>query len=512
MQNNNYLALVDLEINTIINSFSASLVNLDDVDATEGQTDVILLNQRLTGLTREPDGVAWINIDNFITANEGGSETSGSRSFSVFDTAGSLVFEAGNALDYEAARLGHYPENRSEQRGNETEGAEVGIFDQDRFAFIGSERGDLVFVYDIADPANPILTQSLPTPASPEGIRAVPERHLLLVGGEEENRPDGIRSSIAIYEFDVSELSYPTIRSEDRADGTPIPWGALSGLAEDPVNSSVLYSVEDGEFDANRIFRLDVSANPASLVEDIRIRDDNNILSSLAVSGPDSDRDRFDGNDRDDLTNDDGTANLDLEGISVAGEGGFWVVAEGEGDSDNTLFNAIDAINLLVRTNDTGIVQEAIRLPANIDAIQQDRGFSGVAEYDGSVFVTFHSPWGAELNNRIGRYDLSTDQWDFVFYATDIPESQNGGEVNLTDIVSLGGGNFRVIESDSEGGPDAAIRRLYDVNLAGAASNSVASKTLARDLLVTGDLPAGNGAVPNNLSKALQLHWMAENL
>ena len=113
--------------------------------------------------------------------------------------------------------------------------------------------------------------------------------------------------------------------------------------------------------------------------------------------------------------------------------------------------------------------------------------------------MTFQRPWGEETNNRIGRYDLTTNQWDFVFYTTDTPESQNGGRVNLTDIVSLGGGNFRVIESDSEGGPDAAIRRLYDVNLTGAASNSVVTKTLSRDLLAQGDLPAGNGSVLNSL-------------
>jgi len=142
LQSNNHLVIVDLETNSVTADFPAGSVSLDDVDGTEGQTDVILLNQRLVGLARQPDGVAWINNDNFVTANEG-IDTGGSRSFSVFDTTGALIFEAGNALDHEAARLGHYPENRSEERGNEPEGAEIGVFDQDRFAFIGSERGDL---------------------------------------------------------------------------------------------------------------------------------------------------------------------------------------------------------------------------------------------------------------------------------------------------------------------------------------------------------------------------------
>jgi len=498
LQPNNHLVLVDLNTNLVTNDFSAGSVNLDDVDATEGEIDVIRLNQRLVGVAREPDGVAWINTDSFITANEG-VDVGGARGFTVFDTSGAVTFEAGNALDHEAARLGHYPDNRSEDRGNEPEEAITAIFGNDRLAFIGSERADLVFVYDVADPANPLAAQSLPSPASPEGIIAIPSRDLLVVAGSNDDRADGMRSSLAIYEYVVSELTYPTIQAVDRADGTPIPWGALSGLTEDPSNATTLYAVEDAAFDANRIFRLDLTETPAILAEDIPLRDDNNILSTLAITGQSSDRDRFDGNDRDDLTNDDGTVNLDLEGVSVASAGGFWVVAEGEGDAENTFFEPIDAVNLLVRADASGVIQEAIRLPANVEALQETRGFSGVAEFDGTVYVTFQRPWGMETDIRIGRYDLSTAQWDFVFYRPDAPESQFGGRVNLTDIASLGNGSFRLLESDSEAGPDAAIKRLYDVNLTAAAANSLVTKTLARDLLLEGDLPAGNGLTPNSV-------------
>jgi len=498
LQTNNHLVLVDLNTNTVTADFSAGSVNLENVDALEGEIDVISLSQRLVGVVREPDGVAWINTDTFATANEG-AELGGGRGFTVFDTAGAVQFEAGNALDHEAARLGHYPDSRSENSGNEPEGAEVGIFGADRYLFIGSERGDLVFVYDVADPTAPISAQTLPTPASPEGIKAIPSRNLLVVAGEEDDRSEDVRSSIAIYEYVVSELTYPTIEAVDRADGTPIPWGALSALTEDPSNATTLYTVEDAAFDANRIFRLDLSETPARLAEDIQLRDDNNILSTLTVSGPGSDRDRFDGNDRDDLTNPDGTVNLDLEGITVATGGGFWVVAEGEGDAENTIFEPIDAINLLIRTDAAGVIQEAIRLPANIEALQETRGFSGVAEADGVLYVTFQRPWGMEANIRIGRYDTATNQWDFIFYSPDAPESQNGGRVSLTDIASIGGGEFRLLESDSQAGPDAAVKRIYTSNLEAASASSLVNKTLFRDLLVEGDLPAGNGTIPNSV-------------
>ena len=126
----------------------------------------------------------------------------------------------------------------------------------------------------------------------------------------------------------------------------------------DRSNDTILYSVEDSAFDSNRIFRIDISTQPARLTDEIRLTDANNVIASLAISGETSDRESFDGNDRDDLLNADGTVDLDLEGISTASSGGFWVVAEGRGDADNTLFEPIDAVNLVVRVNDTGVIEE----------------------------------------------------------------------------------------------------------------------------------------------------------
>ncbi len=498
LQSNNHLVLLDLSTNSVTADFSAGRVDVDQIDATEGEIDRIEQVERLVGVVREPDGVAWINSSHFATANEG-DENPASRGFSVFNISGDVVFDVGNALEHEAARLGHYPEQRSGNQGTEPESAEVGVFGDDRYLFIGSERGDMVFVYDAADPTAPLAVQSLPTPASPEGIKAIPSRNLLAVAGEEDDRSDGVRSAISLYEYDIVAQSYPDIRSEDRADGTPIPWGALSGLAVDPSNDTVLYSVEDGVFDSNRIFRIDISTEPARLTDEIRLTDDNDVIANLAISGETSDRNSFDGRDRADLLNDDGTVDLDLEGITVASSGGFWVVAEGEGDADNTLFEPIDAVNLLVKVSETGVIEEAIRLPANVDAIQIDQGFAGVVEENGRLYVPFQRPWGTETRHRIGRYDLTTQRWDFVFYASDAPESQDGGSVNLAAISVTADGSFRLMESDSKAGQDAAVKRIYTANLDTTTANSNVSKTLIRDLLAEGDLPVNAGVVPDNV-------------
>lgn len=498
LQTNNHFVIVDLATNTVTADFSAGRVDIDQVDALEGGIDVINQSQRLVGVLREPDGVAWINTSSFVSANEG-AQDGGSRGFSVFDVDGTVSFDSGNALEHEAARLGHYPENRSEDRGNEPEGAEVGVYGADRYAFIGAERGDLIYVYDVADPSAPLAVQSLPTPSSPEGIKAIPSRNLLVVAGEQDDRPDSIRSAISLYAYEIAAPTYPTLRAENRADGTPIPWGALSGLSVDPQNDTVLYSVEDGVYDSNRIFRIDLSSTPARLTDEIRLRDDNDVIANLTISGDSRDRNRFDGRDRADLLNADGTVNLDLEGITRLITDNFWVVAEGKGDSTNTIFEPIDSVNLLLRVEATGIIEEAIRLPANIEATQEDRGFAGVVEKDGVVYVPFQRPWDGESGHRIGRFNLTTQQWDFIFYQSDAPESQNGGRVSLTAISETPDGGFWLLESDSEGGLDSAVKRIYAADLTSVAANGTVSKVLAKDLLAAGDLPAGAGQTPNNL-------------
>ena len=52
-----------------------------------------------------------------------------------------------------------------------------------------------------------------------------------MVSSEVDSRDDNIRSSISIYQYGFESPSYPTIESQNRADGSPIAWAALSGLA-----------------------------------------------------------------------------------------------------------------------------------------------------------------------------------------------------------------------------------------------------------------------------------------
>lgn len=497
LQENNHIVLVDLTDGSVVADFSAGTVDLEQVDATE-EGALISQTESLTAVPREPDGVAWINNEYFATADEGDLD-GGSRGFTIFNTAGDVVWTAGNTLDHLTARFGHYPDERSGNKGNEPENAEVGIYGDDRYLFINSERSSLVFVYDVADPSKPVLKQVLPAAAGPEGALAIPSRNLLAVASEEDNRDDKLRSTVNLYHYQFSEQNYPSISSVNREDGTPIPWGAMSGLAADDVNTSYVHAVEDSFYLQNRILSLDVSQTPARLVNEMRIVDGNDVFASVSTvaladtSVDDDDATRINVFDEADLAamiNADKTVNIDPEGIAKASDGGFWVVSEGSGtvgDADRP----VNSLNFLFKTDVNGVIEDVATLPAAQNDVQLRFGFEGVAEYAGSVYVAFQRVWSGDTNVRIGVYDIAGGTWSFLFYPLETPLSQNGGWVGLSDLTALGAGEFLVIERDNQGGPDAAIKRLYSFDVTGLAPDAVVSKTLVRDLIP--DLQASGG-------------------
>ncbi|RNL61680.1 esterase-like activity of phytase family protein [Zhongshania marina] len=480
LQENNHLVLLNLVDGSIVNHFSAGTVDLTGVDATED--DLILQTESLDDVLREPDGVSWLSTEYFVTANEGDLD-GGSRSFSVFNTAGDVVYEAGNSLDHITARYGHYPESRSENKGNEPENAEFGVFGSERYLFVNSERSSVVFVYDVADFTKPVFKQMLPAAVGPEGALAIPSRNLLVVASEEDSRDDVMRSALNIYQYGSAPQAYPTIVSNDRVDGSPISWSALSGLSADPSNSDLIYAVDDSYYKQNRIFTIDVSEQPAVITKETRITDGNGVLAALpaGVLPPSA-------------INADQTVNIDPEGVAKLADGSFWIASEGAGSA---IDGPVDSMNVLVKTDANGLVTQAVTLPDAVNAIQRNNGFEGVAEYQGKLYVAFQRAWQGEANVRVGIYDIANATWSFLFYPLDAPESQNGGWVGLSEITSIGNGEFLVIERDNQGGPDAAIKRLYKFDTSGLANGAIVTKTLVRDVLP--DMKATGGLVTEKI-------------
>ncbi|MHB0834830.1 MAG: choice-of-anchor I family protein [Corynebacterium aurimucosum] len=90
----------------------------------------------------------------------------GSRSFSIYDSEGNVVFDSGAEFEKITAELNepgifhHNADNeeaefddRSDNKGPEPEALTIGTVGERTYAFIGAERVGGIFVYDVTDPA-----------------------------------------------------------------------------------------------------------------------------------------------------------------------------------------------------------------------------------------------------------------------------------------------------------------------------------------------------------------------
>lgn len=493
LQENNHIVLVDLRTARVIDHFSAGTVDLDDIDTTEEElgpqeNGIIDLSESLEDRRREPDSVAWLDNDRFVTANEGDYEDEdgiegGTRSFTVFDRSGDVRFEAGNTFEHALVRIGHYPEGRSENKGVEPEGLEVARYGGRTLLFVGSERGNAVGVYDATDDT-PELLQLLPTGMGPEGIKFTRDG-LLAVSSEVDGFEDGVadgfpaRPIITLFSTTAdSDWSYPQLQSADE-DGLPIPWVAMSGLAGDPSDPDTLWAVSDSFLAQAYVYRFDVSVTPAVIAE------------RIAIGVPDTD-DQTEGE-------------FDFEGVAARPEGGFWFASEGRTNVGSS------RPNLLVRTDADGTILDTVALPAALAATANSSGFEGVAvtgteaDEDEVVWVVIQRPWPGDPANhvKVGRYDVEAEAWTFALYPLGAAPAVSGAVVGLSEISVLPDGTVAIVERDNQLGQTAAVKRIYGVDPAAVtfAPYGDPLPTLAKSLLrdALPDLDAASISIPDKL-------------
>lgn len=209
LQENNHVVLVHLPTGKIRKDWNAGTVDLEQVDTIENAR--IELDGILPEVPREPDAVAWISQSKLATADEGDLD-GGSRGFTIFNKQGKVRFAPGDSVEHLVTRLGHYPEERSENKGNESESVEFGTYQANcRYLFVGSERSSVIVVYNMKSPGRPRLVQVLPAGVGPEGLLAIPHRDLFVVASEVDDRGAAIRSSITLYQLEHGSPNYPTI-------------------------------------------------------------------------------------------------------------------------------------------------------------------------------------------------------------------------------------------------------------------------------------------------------------
>ncbi len=455
LQENNHIVVIGAD-GTVASHFSAGAVDLEGIDtARDGK---LAFTEAKQGVLREPDAVKWLDADHFAVANEGDYE-GGSRSWTIFRKDGTVVFESGASLERAIAEIGHYPEHRSRSKGVELESIEIATFGSTPMAFVASERGSVVGVYDLTDPANPVLKQLLPSGVSPEGMVAIPERNLFATANEVDLREDGLAPAhVMVYALAEGPAAYPMITSAG-SEG-PIGWGALSGLVADAETPGTLYAVSDSVYGgAGTIFTIDATQKPARITD------------ALTVT-----------------RNGDAAQKLDLEGIALDGEGGFWLASEGR--SDRLIPHA------LYRVDEEGVIAEEIALPEELLANETRFGFEGITKVGDVLWMAVQLPWKDDPEGmvKLVAYNTADESWGAVHYPLD--KAAGEGWVGLSEITAHGDWVY-VIERDNQIAANAAIKKLYRVPLSAMAPAKlgealpVVTKELVRDLLP--DLAVLNG-------------------
>ncbi|WP_425091416.1 esterase-like activity of phytase family protein [Tropicimonas sp. S265A] len=455
LQENNHIAVVARD-GSIVSHFSAGAVDLEGIDATDERAAMIFTESQ-PGRVREPDGIQWIDDTHFAIANEGDMD-GGSRGMTIFAKDGTLIHETGPAFEHAIVQIGHYPDKRSDAKGVEPEGMEFGTFNGTPYVFVMAERASVVGVYDVTEPANPVLAQLLPSGISPEGAVAIPSRGLLATANEYDGLEDGAaRAHVMLYQYSEAPASYPHLTSEGMAELTG--WGAISGMVAG--TGSTIYAVNDSFYGYQpTIFTIDASTTPARIVD----------ATPVTRAGRPAQK-------------------IDMEGITLDGEGGFWVASEGR--TDRVVPHALYHIAA------DGSIEAEIGLPPELMAVERRFGFEGITRVGDTLWMPVQREWKDDPENHVKlvSYNIETEEWGYVRYQKAAPEK---GWVGLSEITAHGDWVY-VVERDNQHGLEAETKKVYRIPAAEmmpvalGEEAPVVSKDLVRDLIP--DLTSTGGYV-----------------
>lgn len=222
------------------------------------------------------------------------------------------------------------------------------------------------------------------------------------------------------------------------AAGDGPAWGTLSSLAAHGRDPARLYAVTDQDSPPLRIIEIEVSPDTARAVRQIEIHSGGlEVLKDLSW--------------------------LDVEGLAIKPEGGFWLASEGgEGN---------DPPNILIEVDQQGRALRTIELSDEIADSVRRQGFEGVALVGGEkhnagrLVVAFQSGLVGDGDDttRIGAVDLASGGWRFWRYPLEqVKEDDHSG---LSDILHLDGERFALIERDGRG-KKSALKWMTLVDLA----------------------------------------------
>ena len=468
LQENNGIAIIDLEGPSLVRVFSTGVATNRPADLTDNDTidfsemfPADVAGEPYAG-QRMPDAVAFSADGTVIySADEGEFNYAGGRGWSAWSVEGDAVWDDEGFLEQEAVALSYYPDGRSDAKGVEMEGLTVDTFGDNTFAFVLSERGSFMAVYNVNDPESPEFVQLLPTGISPEGVVAVPGRDLVITADE-------VSGTLTIFEGVEGAYFAPLTQPILRGAGITDPWCAVSGMT---YSNGALLAIPDNAA-PTEIYKIALGGSVAPVTK----------LATVTRSGADY---RYDG-----------------EGIVVdasivaPSNPGWWIASEGNAAFGTEGYTG----NLLVQIDATGAVLKEVVLPADIDSPAGGRirsnGYEGLAlSTDGRYIVAaIQRQYAGEsaAYTRIARLDLTTLQkasgltytgsWEFFLYPLD---AVAGGAtwVALSEITTIGPSKYLVIERDNAIAGGAVTKKLYAFDLTNMRGGDTIQKVLVADVL-----------------------------
>jgi hypothetical protein len=271
----------------------------DDVDIARGST--LTANMTTAVAARATNtGIGRLNLLKFEgdTDNDGKIDLPtmmGTRSFSIWDSLnGKLVYDSGSTLETFAAA--NDPETfntnsgnlsntdtRSDDKGPEPEAIAYASIGGRSYAFVGAERQNGIYAFDITDLSKVKVVGYFNTISStedsgaayisPESIKFIPAatnpsgKNLIVVGYE----GTGSNGSVGVFEFVPAESSNPT----------PEPTPTLSQLGEPPFSQRELSKAKN-RAEAKAIVSSKVQK---ALAEDpVKVKTTSEIAKILGVS------------------------------------------------------------------------------------------------------------------------------------------------------------------------------------------------------------------------------------
>jgi hypothetical protein len=178
-----------------------------------------------------------------------------------------------------------------------------------------------------------------------------------------------------------------------------------------------------------------------------------------------------------------------MEGITLDGNGGFWIASEGRTDRlvPHALYNV----------NAKGEIKQEIGLPAELMAVEKRFGFEGLTKVGNTLWMAVQREWDDDPKNtvKLVSYNIETKEWGAVRYEKAAPAK---GWVGLSEIVASGD-YFYVIERDNQIGSDVVTKKVYRIPASDmvpaplGGDLPIVSKEEVRDLVP--DLKSFNGYV-----------------